>query len=79
MTAATGPPYAAPNDPPTTAHFMRGLPTMSDFSALLDRVAAHQIDERVRSRAAQMPSPRRPRGRHALADRLHALANRLDG
>ena len=79
MTSATGPPYAAPNDPPTTDHFTRGLPTMSDFSALLDRVAAHQIDERVRTRAAQMPSPRRPRGRHALADRLHALANRLDG
>jgi hypothetical protein len=52
---------------------------MSDFSALLDRVAAHQIDERVRTRAAQMPSRRRPRGRHALAHRLHALADRLDG
>ncbi len=52
---------------------------MSDFSSLLDRVAAQQIDERVRARAAQMPSQRRPRGRHALAHRLHALANRLDG
>ncbi len=52
---------------------------MSDYNALIDRVAAHQIDERVRTRAALMPSPRRPRGRHALADRLHALATRLDG
>jgi surfactin synthase thioesterase subunit len=51
---------------------------MSDYNALIDRVAAHQIDERVRTRAAQMPS-RRPRGRHALAHRLHALADRLDG
>ena len=52
---------------------------MSDFSALLDRVAAHQIDERVRTRAAQMPARHRPRGRHALAHKLHTLANRLDG
>jgi hypothetical protein len=52
---------------------------MSDFSAMLDRVAAHQIDERIRTRAAQMPSAHRPRGRHALAHRLHALASRLDG
>ena len=79
MTSATGPPYAAPNDPPTTDHFTRGLPTMSDFSPLLERVAAHQIDERVRTRAAQMPSRRRPRGRHALARRLHSIAARLDG
>ena len=79
MTAATAPPYAAPNDPPTTASFTRGLPTMSDFSPLLERVAAHQIDERVRTRAAQMPARRRPRGRHALAYKLHSLADRLDG
>ena len=52
---------------------------MSDFNALIDRVAAHQIDERIRTRAALMPSRHRPRGRHALAHRLHALADRLDG
>ncbi len=52
---------------------------MSEHSAILDRIAAHQIDERVRTRAALMPSPRRPRGRHALARRLHVLADRLDG
>jgi hypothetical protein len=52
---------------------------MSDFSPLLERVAAHQIDERVRTRAAQMPGRRRPRARHALAHTLHSLASRLDG
>jgi hypothetical protein len=53
---------------------------MSDFSALLDRVAAQQIDERVaRNRGHKIPGPRRPRGRHGLAQRLHALADRLDG
>lgn len=55
---------------------------MSEFSAMLDRVAAQQIEERVRTRASQLPSPRRPRrrrGRHGLADRLHAWADRLDG
>ena len=53
---------------------------MSEFSAILDRVAAQQIDERVaRARGPRLPSPRRPRGRHALASRLHAIADRLDG
>lgn len=53
---------------------------MSDFSGLLDRVAAQQIDERVaRNTAPRMPGARRPRGRHGLAQRLHALADRLDG
>ena len=52
---------------------------MSEFSPILDRIAAHQIDERIRSRAAMTPSRRRPRGRHGLASRLHALADRLDG
>jgi hypothetical protein len=52
---------------------------MSEFSPLIDRVAAHQIHERVRTRAGQMPSARRPRGRHALARRLHTLAARIDG
>lgn len=52
---------------------------MSEFSALLDRLAARQIEERVtRARGPRLPSPGRPRGRHALAGRLHALADRLD-
>lgn len=52
---------------------------MSEHSALLDRVAAHQISERVaRNSGPRMPGPRRPRGRHGLAQRLHALADRLD-
>jgi hypothetical protein len=51
---------------------------MSEFSPMLDRLAAHQIDERVRTRAALMPTRRRRRGRHALAHHLHALADRLD-
>ncbi len=52
---------------------------MSEFAPLIDRLATHQINERVRTRAAQMPSVRRPRGRHALAHRLHTLAARIDG
>jgi hypothetical protein len=54
---------------------------MSEFTPILDRLAAQQIDERVRNRAAlRSPSGgRRPRGRHGLAHRLHALADRLDG
>ncbi len=53
---------------------------MSDFGYYHDRIAAQQISERVaRRQAARIPSPRKPRGRHALAHRLHHLADRLDG
>ncbi len=53
---------------------------MSDFSVMLDALATQQIQERVaRNRQAFRPGPRRPRGRHALAHRLHAIAERLDG
>ncbi len=53
---------------------------MSDFSAQLDTLADQQIRERVaRNQQPHLPGPRRPRGRHALAHRLHALAERLDG
>ena len=53
---------------------------MSDFSFYSDRIATQQIEERVaRRQASRMPSQRRPRGRHALADRLHRLAERVDG
>lgn len=51
---------------------------MSDFGPLNELVALQQS----RQRAAMRPNPgyptRRPRGRHALANRLHALADRLD-
>lgn len=52
---------------------------MSDFASMLDSVATQQIQERVaRNRGPRLPGTRRPRGRHALAHRLHALADRLD-
>lgn len=45
----------------------------------LDTLASQQIRERVaRNRQPRVPGPRRPRGRHALALRLHLLADRLD-
>jgi hypothetical protein len=51
---------------------------MSDYSYY--RIAEQQINERVaRRQASRMPSRHRPRGRHALADKLHHLANRIDG
>ena len=53
---------------------------MTDFGFYQDRIAAQQIEERIaRRQAAKLPSPHKPRGRHALANRLHVLADRLDG
>jgi hypothetical protein len=53
---------------------------MTDFGYYQDRIAAQQIQERIaRRQASRMPSPHKPRGRRALADRLHHLADRLDG
>jgi len=53
---------------------------MSDFSTLNGRVADQQIRERVQAaQASRIPGRTRPHGRHALAARLHSLANRLDG
>ena len=53
---------------------------MSEYSSYLDRIATMQIEERVaRRRADALPRQRRPRGRHALAHRLHHLADRIDG
>lgn len=52
---------------------------MLDTHTQLDTLAAQQIRERVaRNREPRLPGPRRPRGRHALALRLHLLADRLD-
>jgi hypothetical protein len=53
---------------------------MSDFSYLSDKLASQQIAERVataqRSRVGSRPQRH---GRHALADRLHRMADRIDG
>jgi hypothetical protein len=46
---------------------------------LTDQLARTQIAERIsRAERARLPGPRRPRGRHVLAQRLHRLADRLD-
>ena len=43
-------------------------------------VAKQQIAERIsRADRSRLPGPRRPRGRHALAQRLHRMADSLDG
>ena len=53
---------------------------MSDFSYLNDRLANQQIAERVTAaQRSRLPGTRRPHGRHALAQRLHRMADRLDG
>ena len=57
----------------------KGPPTMSEFSAHFDRLADQQIRERVNRRQQFPPVERRPRGRHAVAHRLHRLADRFDG
>ncbi len=52
---------------------------MSDYSYLHDRIAAHQIAERVeRTQRSRLVPRRRGAGRHALASGLHHLAARLD-
>lgn len=53
---------------------------MSEFSYFTEEVAAHQIAERVDdARRTHLTDDPRPHGRHALAARLHRLANRIDG
>ena len=53
---------------------------MSEFSPMHDRVVLHDVDTRARrATAARHPRPRTARGRHGLARRLHALADRIDG
>jgi hypothetical protein len=52
---------------------------MFDLNPIFDTVAHHQIRERVAAGAQpRLTARQRPRGRHAWAHRLHALADRLD-
>lgn len=52
---------------------------MFDLNPLFDDLAHQQIRERTAARTGPRPPTRhRPRGRHAWAQRLHALADRLD-
>lgn len=52
---------------------------MSEFSGYFDRLAEQQIRERVSLNRHPTGIERRPRSRHAFADRLHRLAERFDG
>ena len=53
---------------------------MSDFSFLADKLADQQIAERVATaRRSRIAGAHQPHGRHALARRLHRMADRLDG
>lgn len=53
---------------------------MSEFNLMHDRVLMYEHEDRVRRVGTpRVPLPRRPRGRHGLAQRLHALADRIDG
>ena len=53
---------------------------MSEFSFHTDKIAAHQIAERVAiAKRSTIPGRSRPHGRHAIARRLHQVADRLDG
>ena len=54
---------------------------MTEFSRITEPLAAAQIAER-RADAARYRVPgagHRPRGRHAFAQQLHRLAERIDG
>ena len=52
---------------------------MPDYNLLTEDLVHAQIDERARRASrVRMPGPRRPRGRHALAQRLYRMAERLD-
>ncbi len=53
---------------------------MTDLTRLTQDLATAQITERVgAAQRLRPPGRRRPHGRHALADRLHRIADRLDG
>ena len=52
---------------------------MSEFSFHTDKLATQQIAERVaNAERARIAGRSRPHGRHALARRLHRMADRLD-
>lgn len=53
---------------------------MPDFSLLTEQLATQQISDRLSAaeRSRVPGQPRRPHGRHALAQRLHRVADRLD-
>ena len=53
---------------------------MADYTNYLDRVAELQTAERINARRTPYDAGHhRPHGRHALASRLRALADRIDG
>jgi hypothetical protein len=53
---------------------------MTDLSFLTAPMAREHIaDELARAEQARRRSPRRPHGRHAFAQRLRRVADRLDG
>ena len=53
---------------------------MSEFGYLNQQLASQQIAERVATaRRSRVPGAYKPHGRHALAHRLHRMADRLDG
>jgi hypothetical protein len=50
------------------------------MNELTRQLAVTQIGERVSAASrSRVPGSHRPHGRHALADRLHRVADRLDG
>jgi len=52
---------------------------MPDYNLLTQDLVHAEIDERARRAGrVRIPGPRRPRGRHALAQRLHRMADRLE-
>src|SRR3954466_9167360 len=85
-TTAAVPPATAsrtttPSVPPHhRATTSRGTPAMSEFSFHTEKLAAQQIAERVaNAKRSAIPGRTRPHGRHGLAQRLHQVADRLDG
>jgi hypothetical protein len=53
---------------------------MTDLSFLTDELASQKITERrAAAQRYRVPGGPRPRRRHALAQRLHRVADRLDG
>ena len=66
--------------PPTDPARPKGTTAMSEFSYFTDRLADQQIAERVATaQRSRVPGQHHPHGRRALAQRLHRMADRLDG